>query len=195
MLPSTIRPKVLAKNQAENLTVGQIVLLQNTFILEKRNKSMLSPRVQPPVANLDNLIPKVDTSQVIIKAKPRPVAQNSMPHTPNSTAARSHRAHSQCQKSGQAVPKSYSRLKQRKHFSPTSRNNMSSALGTKEQKSLESYSIINYSNLAEPFNRTGSRIQRRQLEELEVLKSDNSVLGRAELPDVISTVKESITKG
>ena len=72
---------------------------------------------------------------------------------------------------------------------------MSSALGTKEQKSLESYSIINYSNLAEPFNRTGSRIQRRQLEELEVLKSDNSVLGRAELPDVISTVKESITKG
>ena len=58
---------------------------------------------------------------------------------------------------------------------------------------MESQSI-NYGNLAEPFHRAGSRMQ-RQLEELEILKGENSVLDRAELPDVISTVKESITRG
>lgn len=36
---------------------------------------------------------------------------------------------------------------------------------------------INYGNLAESYNRTGSRLQRQLLEELDVIRNDNSFQG------------------
>ena len=60
-------------------------------------------------------------------------AQNAAPQTPIQSTARSNRANNLYQKSGQVVHKSQSRPRQRKQISPTSRNNMSFALATKEQ--------------------------------------------------------------